>query len=194
MKKLIVAVLIITIMVAFCACGTNESKVTHESEPHVAPSYNNSKATAKMDVSSDGDPMAYFTSDSSWTVAEIEEKFGAFEITTVEDYGTYSYATYSRTNTLVFGESWELWIRVMEEPDVDIRGGCFSFNQENVSDEMFDSYRDEIVSYYTVLYGKPDPYCGTEEMPAWRWNTSTMTIVLQDCRALAGNLQLSFSG
>ena len=76
----------------------------------------------------------------------------------------------------------------------DVCGSCFSFNQKDMSDKAFVAYQDEIVAYYTELYGNPDSYCGAENMPALRWNTSAVTIVLHDCRAMVGNLQLFFAG
>ena len=170
MKKMMIAVLILSIMLNLCACSTSVGKVSGVT-----------------------DPMTYFVSDSSWTFTEIENQFGAFEASKAEKYPAYGYTQYNASNISAFGESWSFWIRVSEQSNHSILGGNFSFDQNNISDKAFIAYRDEIIAHFTALYGNPEQHYASSNMPAWSWTASTITIILQDCRARTGNMNLTFS-
>ena len=125
------------------------------------------------EVSHDSDPLSYFESDHTWRMNEIEDEFGALEVPNEQTYGRFGYREYYGSN-------------------ISALSGCFFFDQQDYSDREFVKYRDKIVAFYTKLYGNPDPGYGTEEMPAWCWNTPTMTIALQDSRAYYGQMHLLF--
>lgn len=170
MKKLMVAVLILSVVLNLCAC---EGGVGN--------------------VSQSGDPMTYFASDSSWTIDEIESRFGSLEEAEKERFVFYTRTTYYGYDVPVFGESWNLRVYVaMGESNPS--AGCFSFEQKDMSDRAFDIYLDKIVEYYTEVYGVPDRYYETSDTPAWAWSTSGMIITLQDRRSDVGNLELGFAG
>lgn len=169
MKRLIVAILSIAIMLTLCACGSGVGEVSHDS-----------------------DPLSYFESDHTWRMNEIEDEFGALEVPNEQTYGRFGYREYYGSNISAFGESWDLQIYEVEGSVPYVASGCFYFDQNDYSDKELAKYRDEIIKYYTECYGNPDRSYGTEELPAWRWDTSAMTIVLQDCSAVLGELHLLF--
>ena len=169
MKRLIVAILSIAIMLTLCACGSGVGEVSHDS-----------------------DPLSYFESDHTWRMNEIEDECGALEVPNEQTYGRFGYREYYGSNISAFGESWDLQIYEVEGSVPYVVSGCFFFDQQDYSDREFVKYRDKIVAFYTKLYGNPDPGYGTEEMPAWCWNTPTMTIALQDSRAYYGQMHLLF--
>ena len=169
MKKMMIVMLISVLILNLCACGGSVGK-----------------------VSSATDPLSYFMSDSSWTLAEIENQFGAFETSNEVKYPAYSFTEYKNSNVSAFGESWDLEIVVSGQSNSGIRSGNFEFDQKNISDKAFIAYRNDIIAYYTELFGDPEQHYSSSDMPAWSWNTSSITIILQDCRVQTGSMNLTF--
>lgn len=168
MKKVMIVILVFVLIQNLCACGGSVGS-----------------------VSSATDPLTYFISDSSWSLTEIENQFGSFETSAVEDYSWYSITQYNKSNVSAFGESWIFWIRVMKLDSEERISGNFTFAQNSISDKDFISYRDKIIAYYTELFGDPVQQYASTDMPVWFWQTSTVSIILQDCRAQTGSMNLT---
>lgn len=170
MKRFLATALCFLIILTFSACRSNIGEVSLAS-----------------------DPLSYFASDRTWRINEIEDRFGTLDVPNEQIYGMFGYTEYYGYLISAFGESWDLQIYEVEGSVPYVASGCFYFDQNDYSDKELAKYRDEIIKYYTESFGNPDRSYGTEELPAWRWNTSTMTITLQDCSALLGELHLLFS-